>query len=399
MTPGPGIFRTNLPKDFYANGINCGVRRYRPDLGVIFSKRDCVAVGVFTQSNCKAAPVKYCQSILPAENVRAVITNSGQANAATGSKGTLDNINMAETLAENLQCQPNQVLTASTGVIGEPMSIDKITQAIPKLVTNYSDVAEKFALAILTTDLVPKTVSKEVVLSNGKVQITGICKGSGMIHPNMATMLGYILTDAKLTISQADALLQNANDHSFNMISVDGETSTNDSVFMLANGSSEVEIINQEDFVIMQNAIQDVAIVLAKSIARDGEGASKLIEVKVKGAASIDLARKIARSLTVSPLIKTAIYGESPNWGRIIARIGMEAIGEQDLEKCKINIQDFCIYPLSNEFATGSAILKEKMQQDTINIEVELNSGDHAATAWGCDLTEKYVQINAEYVT
>ena len=399
MTPGPGIYRTKLPQGFLAGGINCGVRRYRPDLGVILSTIPSVAVGVFTQNTCKAAPVRYCQHLLPAENIRAIITNSGQANAATGAQGEQDNQSMANALAAQLKCQPEQILTASTGVIGEALAINKITQAIPTLVESVSDIAEKFATAILTTDLVPKTVSKTVQLSQGRVHITGVCKGSGMIHPNMATMLGYILTDADLTSDQAQTLLSTANADSFNMISVDGETSTNDSVFMLANGASKVAVHDAKDEAILQTAINEIAIVLAKSIARDGEGASKLIQVSVKGAPTRDSAKTMARSLTISPLIKTAVYGESPNWGRILSRLGMQAMPEDTLANCQIQFQGITIFSQGTQQTFASAELSRKMKQDTIHIDIDLAAGCEQAVAWGCDLTEGYVKINAEYVT
>lgn len=400
MTPGAGIFRTKLPIGFTAGGINSGVRRYRPDLGVIISEYPCTVVGVFTQHVCKAAPVKYCEEILPATNIKAIITNSGQANAATGMDGVLNNRKMATSLANELSCECEQVLTASTGVIGEPLAIDKITQVVPALVKCVSNIAENFALSILTTDLIPKTVQTEVRLSSGTISITGICKGSGMIHPNMATMLGYLLTDAKLTPQQSEAILKQACDKSFNMISVDGDTSTNDCVFMMSNGMSGVSIDNEEDHYAFYSAIEEVAITLAKSIARDGEGASKLIQVTVSGTSEEVIARKIARAITVSPLIKTAIYGESPNWGRIVAKIGCENISENMINHCDVSIQGLKLFtqgmPVPDMDVSD---LKHKMKEDTIAIEIKFFEGDQAAIAWGCDLTEKYVKINAEYLS
>ena len=398
MTPGAGIFRTQLPIGFTAGGVNCGVRRYRPDLGVIISESPCVATAVYTQNTCKAAPIKYCDALLPAENIHAIITNSGEANAATGEQGTLNNLKMATALAENLHISADSVLTASTGVIGEQLSIDKITQAIPKLVASVSDIAEKFATAILTTDLVPKTIKKEITLSTGTVTLTGICKGSGMIHPNMATMLGYLLTDAKLSTEQATELLKKSCDNSFNMISVDGETSTNDCVFMLANGMSKIAIENDEDLEIFQQALDDVSIELAKSIARDGEGASKLIQVDVNGLPDMRIAKDLARSVTTSPLIKTAIYGESPNWGRIISRVGSINIPEEILSKCAITIQGTQIFS-NHKPKENTDSLSSKLRSDTIFISLDFESGSHSATAWGCDLTENYVKLNADYLS
>lgn len=400
MNIGAGIFRTKLPIGFSAAGVNCGVRNYRPDLGIIISQQPSVAAGVFTQNACKAASVTHCEAILPADNIKAIITNSGQANAATGTEGVAHNQMMAASLATALSCESQQVLTASTGVIGQPLAIDKITQAIPELVNSASNIAEKFAVAILTTDLIPKTVHQEITLSTGKISITGICKGSGMIHPNMATMLGYLLTDAKLSIQQSQSILKSACDKSFNMISVDGDTSTNDAVFLLANGMSGVAIENEQDLQIFSTAIEAIAITLAKSIARDGEGATKLIQVNVAGIQEEALAKKIARAITTSPLIKTAIYGESPNWGRILAKIGSVDISESMINTCDISIQGIELFsqgklslnPLLNT-------LKEKLKEDTVFIDIQFFTGNHSAIAWGCDLTEKYVKINAEYLS
>lgn len=396
MTPGAGIFRTKLPKGFFAAGINCGIRHYRPDIGLISSDFPCVAAGVFTQSSFKAAPVLYSEGLLPSNNIRAIVSNSGQANAATGDQGVDDNLAMAEAVASFLGCKAEQVLTASTGVIGNRMEINKIVSGVPRLVDSLIDIVETFATAILTTDLVPKTVVKELMLEGGKITITGVCKGSGMIHPNMATMLGFLLTDAVFDIEQSQKALKRACNCSFNMISVDGETSTNDSVFLLANGASGV-FVQSHEISLVQEAFNEVAITLAKSIARDGEGATRLLTVEVIHAKDAFTAKKIARSLTVSPLIKTAIHGASPNWGRVMARLGMEQC--ENLENCKITFQGFQVYGPGLKRDSLSKRVKEKMKTDSVLIEVDLASGDASATAWGCDLSPSYVKINAEYLT
>lgn len=400
MTLGAGIFRTKLPIGFNAGGINCGVRRYRPDLGIIISEEACVVTGVYTQNSCKAAPVKYCENILPATDIKALITNSGQANAATGISGVTNNHTMAASVAKELSCHTHQVLTASTGVIGEQLDIEKITLAIPTLINSVTSIAEKFAVAILTTDLVPKTVQKVVQLSTGEISITGICKGSGMIHPNMATMLGYLLTDAKLTVTQSETILKQVCDKSFNMISVDGDTSTNDCVFLMSNGMSGVALNNEHDLQLFYQAVEEVAITLAQSIARDGEGASKLIQVTVSGMDDIILARKIARAITTSPLIKTAIYGASPNWGRILAKIGSENVSATMIENCAVLMQGIKLFsggiPINGITAND---LSTTMKEDTIVIDIAFSEGDQSATAWGCDLTEKYIKINTEYLS
>jgi glutamate N-acetyltransferase/amino-acid N-acetyltransferase len=399
MTPGPGIARTPLPKGFLASGVNSGVRRYRPDLGVIISETPATAAGVFTQNEVKAAPVLYSQHLLPSAHIRAIITNSGQANAATGPEGREHNWKMALRAAQWLGCLPHQVLTASTGVIGVPLAIDKIQDAMPELIERAVDIAEPFSLAILTTDLVPKTVSTEVELSGGTVRVTGICKGSGMIHPNMATMLGYLLTDAALEPELAQELLREATNKSFNMISVDGDTSTNDCNFLMANGASGVDCSTAEDIETLKAALTRVSQLLAQAIARDGEGANKLIEVQLKGAPEESMARQAARGVILSPLVKTAIHGEDPNWGRIVARLGADKVPEECLSKMTLDIQGARIFECGKPATFDRSSVKGLLKQDTIRITIDLHSGEHEATAWGCDLSKRYVDINAEYST
>ncbi len=397
MSPGPGLQRTLLPRGFFASGVNCGVRRYRPDVGLIYTEKDCVAAGVFTQNEMKAAPVVYCQNILPSDKVRALITNSGQANAATGPQGVENNRSMAQAVATELGIDAQQVLTASTGVIGVALDVEKINAVIPELVVRATDVAENFALAILTTDLVPKSASMVVNLSGGAVRVTGICKGSGMIHPNMATMLGYILTDLKMSPALAQELLKEATDVSFNMISVDGDSSTNDCCFMMASGETGIELKTDFDFSLFKKAVIEISQFLAQSIAADGEGATKLLEVELKGAPSLELARKAARGVTLSPLVKTAMHGEDPNWGRILSRLGAEQVPRVALEKMSLKLQGLTIFENGAPVAFDRNEVKAALKQTKIQIEVDLKSGTEKATAWGCDLSRKYVDINTEY--
>lgn len=397
MTLGPGVRRTPLPKGFLASGINCGVRRYRPDMGLLLSEVPAVAAGVFTQSTSRAAPVRYTQALLPADNILAILTNSGQANAATGAEGVEKNMMMVSALAKHLKCNTQQILVASTGKIGEQLDTDKILPSMPELVTRANDCAESFATAILTTDLVPKAVSTVVNLSSGPIRITGISKGSGMIHPNMATMLGYIITDAKLTTDHAAALIKKTADVSFNMISVDGDTSTNDCCFVMANGASGFGLETDKDVQKFEAAFEDIAIFLAKSIAADGEGASKLIEVQLKGASDLQIARKAARGVTLSPLIKTAVHGEDPNWGRILARLGAEQVPEDQLEKMTLKLQGVLLFEKGQPVTFSKEDVKVLLKQSIVKIEVNFHSGKHTATAWGCDLSRKYVDINTEY--
>ncbi|MCC2679159.1 MAG: argJ [Pseudobdellovibrio sp.] len=397
MTIGPGVRRTPLPKGFLASGVNCGVRRYRPDIGLLISEVPAVAAGVFTVSESRAAPVRYTQALLPADNIRAILTNSGQANAATGSIGVERNLMMVSAVAKQLGCDQNQVLVASTGKIGEQLDTEKILPAMPELVERANDCAESFATAILTTDLVPKTVSATVTLSTGVIRITGISKGSGMIHPNMATMLGYIITDVKLGKEHAAALIKKTADVSFNMISVDGDTSTNDCCFIMANGASGIALENEKDVQKFEAVVEDIAIFLAKSIAADGEGASKLIEVSIKGSDDLMLARKAARGVTLSPLVKTAIHGEDPNWGRILARLGAEGIPSAQLDKMTLKLQGVLLFEKGQPVAFVKEEVKALLKQSIVKMEINLNSGKQSATAWGCDLSRKYVDINTEY--
>jgi glutamate N-acetyltransferase / amino-acid N-acetyltransferase len=397
MSPGSGLQNTILPMGFFASGINCGVRRYRPDLGVIYSDRDCVGAGVFTTNSSRGAPVLHCQSVLPSSSIRAVITNSGQANAATGAQGQADNLKMATAVAKHLGVDARQVLTASTGVIGKMLEIEKIEAAIPELIDRATEIADGFALSILTTDLVPKAVTTTVKLAGGKIRITGICKGSGMIHPQMATMLGYLLTDLTLTPDLAQILLREAVDVSFNMISVDGDSSTNDCTFLLASGESNVMITNDEDLLKFKKALTDVAQFLAKTIVSDGEGATKLIEVELKGSPDLQLARRAARGITLSPLIKTAMHGEDPNWGRILSRLGAEQVPETCLAKMTLKVQGTTLFADGSPQNFDRALVRSLLKKSKINIEIDLKSGRESAIAWGCDLSKKYVDINTEY--
>jgi glutamate N-acetyltransferase / amino-acid N-acetyltransferase len=397
MTPGPGIARTPLPQGFTAGGVNSGVRKYRPDVGVIFSDRDCVAAGVFTTNECKAAPVLYSMGLVPNKNIRAIVTNSGQANAATGEEGVRRNLRLVEATAQSLGINPKQVLVASTGVIGHQIDIEKLEAGMPILAASLGNNAEPFALAVLTTDLVPKTLTTTVKLSQGEIRITGISKGSGMIHPNMATMLGYMLTDCSVPEAMAKDLLQEVNQKSFNMISVDGDTSTNDCAFFLANGASGVGLVTDGDRQLFRETLLKVAQELAKAIARDGEGADRLIEVCVKSAPSQAIAERAARGITVSPLIKSAMHGCDPNWGRILARLGAEQVPASALNKMSLVVQGVTLFENGAPAVFNRDEVRALLKAETVRVDIDLRSGQAEATAWGCDLSKRYVEINTEY--
>jgi len=399
MTKGTKVEKTLLPLGFSCSGVNSGIRVNRPDLGILISGQPAVVAGVFTRSQLKAAPVLYCQSLLPSENIRAIVTSSGQANAATGLEGIQNNLKMARAVAEKLGCHVDQVLTASTGPIGIQLEVGKIVDSISELIDQRSGDVENFALSILTTDLFPKSATIEVPLSKGKVRITGVCKGSGMIHPNMGTMLAYFVTDAKLNPKQAVALLGTSVDKSFNMISVDGETSTNDCVFLMANSHSQSDLTAEQDYDLFQKNLDEIMIKLAKSIARDGEGATKLIEVNLIGSPDENLAKTAARGLVTSPLVKTAIHGEDPNWGRILARLGADQVPSPCLQKMSLWLQNTLVYEKGAPVKIDLQVLRDELKSDTVIIRIDLKSGNYKATSWGCDLSKKYVDINATYLT
>jgi glutamate N-acetyltransferase/amino-acid N-acetyltransferase len=386
-----------LPKGFSAGGVNSGVRRYRPDLGILFSDRACSSAGVFTVNTFKAAPVTYNRALLPSDSIRGLICNSGQANSATGEDGIRDNLELAEACAKELGVSANQILVASTGVVGERLPLQKLKDGIPVVKSESNEFINNFALAIMTTDLVPKFGSETVLLSGGEVTITGAAKGSGMIHPNMATMLCFFATDLKIKGSELQKLVTQVMDRSFNMISVDGETSTNDMGLVLANGASGVAIQNPDDLQKFADAFLSIATRLARSIARDGEGASKLLTVELVGSPSLELARRVARSITISPLIKSAVYGEDPNWGRIVVRMGQEGVPEELLNSIHIDLQGFRVFESGRPAKFDRKQVSTALSSDEVVIRIDLGSGNHSATAWGCDLTKRYVEINAEY--
>ena len=273
----------------------------------------------------------------------------------------------------------------------------KLKRGINELHDRKSKSANSFALAIMTTDLIPKSVYKDIELTEGKVRLTGVCKGSGMIHPNMATMLGYVFTDITLTPESAQRYVRDIADKSFNMISVDGETSTNDSFFLAANGQSGLTLNDPEDERIFLEAFEEISIFMAKSIAADGEGATKLIEVQLKGHNDLERAREAARGITNSPLIKTAIHGEDPNWGRIYSRLGQYGVPEEMMNRLDLSIQGVPIVKSGQPIPLDYYKMKTRFTEDVIKIELDFCSGDIQTVAWGCDLSKKYIDINTEY--
>ncbi len=389
------------PKGFKAAGIFCGIKRKKKDLALIYSNEPCIVAGTYTLNKVKAAPLLLTQSTVKKSSfVKAVLINSGNANACTGETGELDALNMQKWCAEKLDVFSAEVLIASTGVIGQKMPMDKIKNGIEEIVpliteTGGLDAAE----AIMTTDTKIKSFAINIKTGSGEVKIGGICKGSGMIAPNMATMLAFISTDAEIEKRLLQETLSNAVQISFNKISVDGETSTNDMVLLLANGASGVKITKESsEFVSFKNALEDLCKEMAKSIVSDGEGATKLVTINVKNAKSKEDADMIGKSIANSSLVKTAIYGSDANWGRILSAAGQSG-ADFDPSKVSISFNDLPILLPSYTLAVDEEKATEILSQHEFLINIDLNSGYEETTWWTCDLTEEYIRINADYRT
>jgi glutamate N-acetyltransferase / amino-acid N-acetyltransferase len=424
------------PRGYRAAGITAGLKPSGlPDLALIFSEVEAIAAGVFTTSQVKAACVDYCrQRLLAKQSARAVLCNAGQANAATGTQGWFDALESAMSVAQALNIPSESVLLASTGVIGQRIKMDALKAGIPKVVAVLSETgSDAAAAAIITTDLVTKSIALETTIGDRPVRIGGIAKGSGMIHPNMATMLAFVTCDAVVSPALWQQMLTRAADRSFNSITVDGDTSTNDSLIALANGQSRTPAITElgAEAEKLEAMLTAVCQHLAKAIARDGEGATCLIEVQVTGAHDELSARQIAKTIAGSSLVKSAIFGRDPNWGRIAAAAGRAGVPFEQ-ENLQIKLGDFLMLengqPLTFDRAAASAYLKQtavnsslpkdfiatnnsndlSFDRSTINaqridnpviIAVSVGNGHGAGTAWGCDLSYDYVKINAEYTT
>ncbi|OUL17360.1 bifunctional ornithine acetyltransferase/N-acetylglutamate synthase [Nostoc sp. 106C] len=400
------------PRGYRAAGITAGLKPSGlPDLALILSDVEAIAAGVFTTSQVKAACVDYCRQRLQAKhNTRAILCNAGQANAATGSQGWFDALESAMAVAQALNISSDSVLLASTGVIGQRIRIDKLKAEIPQLVAALSDTgSDAAARAIITTDLVTKSIALETTIGDRPVRIGGIAKGSGMIHPNMATMLAFVTCDAAVSPGLWQQMLSRAADRSFNSITVDGDTSTNDSLIALANGQSRTPAIVEmgPEAEKLEAMLTAVCQHLAKAIARDGEGATCLIEVQVTGTHDELSARQIAKTIAGSSLVKSAIFGRDPNWGRIAAAAGRAGIPFEQ-ENLQIKLGNFLLLengqPLAFDRAAASAYLKGAskgayLKEDTVLISVSVGNGHGTGKAWGCDLSYDYVKINAEYTT
>jgi len=390
----------DIPRGYSAAGIYCGIKKVKKDLALIVSDTPATAAGVFTQNKVCAAPVVLCkENIAASGGIRAIIVNSGNANACTGNEGMLNARLMARAIAHEMHCDEREVLVSSTGVIGQQLPIKKIESAASDIVdllatTSFTDAAD----AILTTDTFPKICSEKFSIGGGDVTIWGMAKGSGMIAPNMATMLGFLCTDARIGQSALQKMLSEITERTFNSITVDGDTSTNDMVLLLANGAaSGTEITEQSDgFAVFSKHLETVCRGLAQMIVRDGEGASKFIEIRVKGADSNGDARIAAKAIANSNLVKTAIYGEDANWGRIAAAVGYSGI-DFNPEAMEIWIGSVQVLKKGYHIDFDEAEAKKVLSEKDITIDVQLNGGAGEAAFWTCDLTKEYVNINASY--
>lgn len=396
-------------EEFSASGIFCGIKKKNKDLALIYSKFPCVAAGTFTLNKVKAAPVLISKKIIDCNSqnlnstsgkVRAILINSGNANACTGQQGYDDAIEIQNYCAEKLFIKPEELIISSTGVIGQRLPVETIKYGINKIIPTLNPKGGlNAAEAILTTDLKPKSFAIKVKLTKGEITIGGICKGSGMIMPNMATMLAFLTTDVVIEKSLLQKALNIVVDNSFNKISVDGETSTNDMVIILSNGISNIFIEeDSEDYKIFINALTEICQTMAKSIVADGEGATKFITLSIKNAKTKCDAEKASKAIANSPLVKTAFYGKDANWGRILSAIGNSGI-EFEPELVAIKFDDVDILAQNYTVVIDEEKAKEVLSKKEFTVEVNLNMGRESTTFWTCDLTEDYIKINANYRT
>lgn len=391
------------PKGYKAAGVMTGIKKAdKYDVGIIYSEVPAAAAAVFTQNAMCAAPVIVSRENITNGKLRAIVINSGCANACTGEQGMADAREMVERTAKVLNINPHEVLVSSTGVIGVTLPMGKIRGGIDLAVQELSvDGYDQVMQAIMTTDTFPKTCAYEFSLGGTPVRIAGIAKGAGMIHPNMATMLGYITTDAAISPTTLDKALKDAVNLTFNMISVDGDTSTNDTVAVMANGQAGNRLISStddSDYATFYEALRQVCLYLAQQVVRDGEGATKFLEITVKGAKSFTEAKTAAMSVAKSPLVKTAFFGQDPNWGRILCAVGYSGI-DANPATTSLSIGGVIIVKSGLGASFDAGALKQVMSEKDITVIVDLGQGDAQATVWTCDFSYEYVKINGEYTT
>ena len=386
---------------FSAAGVVAGIKKKsKKELGLIVSERPAAVAGVFTRNRVQAAPVVVSRARVARGACRALIVNSGNANCCTGQRGLADAHQMAQLAAEALGVMADDVLVASTGVIGEPLPLERIAAALPSLKQalsphGFNDLAE----AIMTTDTVPKLVFESVASDQGTFSIVGVAKGAGMIHPDMATMLAFVCSDAEIESPLLQRILAEGVSRTFNRITIDGDTSTNDMAIVMANGMSGVKIRAAERQVLFQTALDKVLGELAKALVRDGEGATKLVEIVVCRAATTSEAHQVANTVATSPLVKTALFGEDANWGRILAAAGRSGVAF-DPELVEIRFDQVTMY--ANGTGQGKAVEAQAtavLKQPTYTITIDLGRGEASDRMFTCDLSVDYIRINADYRT
>ena len=405
---GPKVIEGGIDdvQGYKSKGHAAGIKRMRKDLSVIFSTLpSTAAAGVFTTNKVRAAPVVLSEKHVASGRARAIVCNAGCANAATGEQGYRDAVEMARLTAACLNVEPEEVIVASTGVIGRHLPMDIVREGIKNCVGTLDEREPgSVARAMMTTDLVPKEVLVEAEVNGTVVSIGGVAKGSGMIHPNMATMLAWLVTDAAVEPDALRTALRDVANRTFNMISVDGDTSTNDMCVALANGAAgNPPVTRKRGYAQLKDALYLACEVLAKKIARDGEGATTLLEVRVENARTPQDARTAARTVTKSPLVKSAVFGRDPNWGRILAAVGYSGA---EFDPAKVDVQLKSAAGAAWVLRNGEPCetldkdgLRRIVDRDHVVFTIDLHDGEHDATAWGCDLTYDYVKINADYTT
>ena len=399
MTTEPLI----LPKGFRAAGAAAQIKpeSTKKDVAIVYSITPASAAAVYTTNKVKAAPLSVSRQHLADGTARAILANSGNANACTGAPGRRDAETMCRWAAEKLDLAPKDVLVASTGVIGQRLPMDRIQAGVEAACARLSEHGGmEAAQAIMTTDTVPKTETAEVKGANGTMRIAGMCKGSGMIAPNMATMLAFLMTDAAIQPALLGRLLREAVDRSFNVITVDGDMSTNDFVALLANGAAGVPALNygSSDYAAFAEALNGVCLSLAKQIARDGEGATKSVTITVRGARHFEEAKQVGMSVANSNLVKTALFGNDPNWGRILAAVGYSGADVAE-ERITLSIGGLRVFERGIGLAISRSEGVEALRKPEVEIDIDLGQGKAEATVYTCDLSTDYVKINAEYTT
>lgn len=398
LVPGGHV---TTPRGFLAGAVYAGIKTYgedKLDLALLYSRAPCAAAATFTTNAVKGAPLLVTQDHLRSASPRALVVNAGVANVVTGRQGLADAEEMCRLAARKLQLAPEEVLVASTGVIGKRLPMDRIGRGILDIELS-EDGGERFAHAIMTTDTRPKMVCLRFEVEGRAFTLGGVAKGSGMIHPQMATMFAFLTTDAPVEPSFLDRAFRAAVDDTLNMVSVDGDTSTSDMGLILANGVAGGLALDgagpaSDAF---SAALREALTSLARQIARDGEGATRLLTVRVEGAATREDARAAARAITASPLVKAAVWGRDPNWGRVLMAAGRSGAAI-DLDRAEVWLGGVCAYrggPVPFDEVSAS----EALAADEVVIRLDLGCGAHAATAWGCDLTPEYVHINGDYTT